>query len=274
MDLQILTTDEVLQIHNALESDFADTHDPISPSGLQSRHLLESAVSRQLTGYRGKLKYPDPESNAATLLYGICCNHPFYNGNKRTALVAMLVHLDKNKLALFDTREKDLYRLMIQVADHTFGMKTDKRSQDEDLRRLSHDEEVGEIAYWIRKRADNLIRGERPITYRELKRILGSFGYSLDNHHGNSIDINRYETKKVRKGLFGHQVIAVPKHIGTISWPGEHREVPIGEIKRVRAMCGLRVENGIDSEAFYNYSAVVDSFVNRYRRILHRLGKV
>ena len=29
--------------------------------------------------------------------FGICCDHPFHNGNTRTALVTMLVHLDNNQ---------------------------------------------------------------------------------------------------------------------------------------------------------------------------------
>jgi len=75
-------------------ADFAGTGDPIAPPGVRSMTLLESAVSRQHTALGGRLKYADPVSSAATLLYGICSDHPFHNGNKRTALVAMLVHLD------------------------------------------------------------------------------------------------------------------------------------------------------------------------------------
>jgi len=57
------------------------------------------SVYRQLTGYEGRYKYPLPLSNAAALVYGLCCDHPFYNGNKRLALVALIVHLDRNGIA-------------------------------------------------------------------------------------------------------------------------------------------------------------------------------
>ena len=47
-------------------------------------HLLESAIARQDAGFAGQLKYPTAVVNAATLGYGLCLNHPFHNGNKRT----------------------------------------------------------------------------------------------------------------------------------------------------------------------------------------------
>lgn len=71
--------------------------------------LLESAVARQFVGFGGELKYPSPIYNAATLTYGITSNHPFHNGNKRAALVAMLCHLDKNSLIVkADVTQEDL----------------------------------------------------------------------------------------------------------------------------------------------------------------------
>src|SRR5204862_7497552 len=48
--LRLLTTDEVLSIHWELVSDFAEQADPISPPGVGSQDLLESAIFRQHTG--------------------------------------------------------------------------------------------------------------------------------------------------------------------------------------------------------------------------------
>jgi death on curing protein len=269
LELKTLNTAEVLQIHEALTSDFSSTGDPISPSGVRSNDLLESAVARQLTGYDRTLKYPRPIDNAATLLYGICCDHPFYNGNKRTALVAMLVHLDKNKLTFCDTSQKELYDFMIEVADHRIIPK--KKKHTEGTERVQCDEEVAAISKWVSLRIRNVRRGEKLITYRELRRILESFGYQLDNPHGNSIDIIRHET--VRKGLIVRREEKVAKRVGNMSWPGEGPEVALKEIKRVREICRLREEDGVDSDSFYNTSIVIDSFVNRYRTTLRRLAK-
>src|SRR5688500_16229099 len=116
-----LSIEDVLQIHDILVRDFAVTGDPISPPGVRSTDLLASAVSRQHTGIAGTMKYADAVGNACTLLYGLCNDHPFYNGNKRTAVVAMLVHLDKNKLTLDGANQADLYALMVGVAAHTIA---------------------------------------------------------------------------------------------------------------------------------------------------------
>ncbi len=129
MSIETLSIEDVLQIHEFLVEDFAESGDPISPPGTRSLDLLASAVFRQDTSIGNTLKYPDPIGNAATLAYGLCNDRPFYNGNKRTALVAMLVHLDKNRLALFETSQQDLYEMILGVADHTLGIRTDPRKQ-------------------------------------------------------------------------------------------------------------------------------------------------
>jgi len=118
--VQTLSYREVLEIHNVLVEDFEKSKDPIEPPGLRDNgELLESAVNRQFVGMENEFKYPKPIINAATLCYGVCCNHSFYNGNKRTALVSLLCHLDKNNLTLKeDVTQKDLYRLMLRIASH------------------------------------------------------------------------------------------------------------------------------------------------------------
>jgi death-on-curing protein len=45
------------------------------------------------------------------------------------------------------------------------------------------------------------------------------------------------------------------------------------DIKALRRLCGLTEADGVDSSAFYDDEAIVDSFVNRYRTVLRRLAK-
>lgn len=142
MDLRTLTATDVITVHETLARDFALTADPISPPGVRSNHLLESAVARQDVSFGNALKYPDPVANAATLAYGICCNHPFHNGNKRTALVSMLVHLDRNKLALYQSNQDELYELMISVADHSVGLTALSERSRKKFARRDPDNEV------------------------------------------------------------------------------------------------------------------------------------
>jgi death-on-curing protein len=271
MDLQTLSLDEVLSIHEALVADFARTPDPIVPPGVRTLALLESAVSRQHTSLGTRLKYPTSISNAATLLYGICCDHPFHNGNKRTAMVAMLVHLDKNKLSLFQTRQADLYSLMMGVATHTVGLRPDPRRPDKAASGRKMDEEVRAIAEWIWKRAESVVRGERAITYRELRAILTRFGYYLEHPDKNSIDIVKHQ--QVTIGLRGRRKRDVPKRIGNIPYPGDGKTASVGILKSVRSICHLTEADGVDSFAFYDQGLIIDSFVNKYRSVLRRLAK-
>ena len=270
MDLQMLSVDEVSQIHEILVEDFFASNDPISPPGVRSHDLLESAVARQWTGLGNILKYPDPVANASTLLFGICCNHPFHNGNKRTALVAMLAHLDKNKVALFDTKQEELYDFMIEVAGHTLGTSKDRRRR-RSKRRRTQDQEVTAISKWLGARAASVSRGEKPISYKDLRKILQSFNLFLSNPRNNSIDIVRIVNK--RAGIMRQKTVQVQKRIGNIPYPGESRLVAMRHIKYIRELCCLREEDGIDSDAFYNYTVIIHSFVNKYRKILSRLAR-
>jgi len=68
------------------------------PTGVRDAGLLESALARphQLANY-GK---PDLADLAASLGYGLARNHPFVDGNKRTAFVAMELMLLLNGITL------------------------------------------------------------------------------------------------------------------------------------------------------------------------------
>jgi death on curing protein len=262
-----LNADEARFVHDTLVRDFAEAADPIFPAGVRSIALLQSAVGRQHTGIGQTLKYPNPIENAATLLFGLCNDHPFHNGNKRTALVCALVHLDKNKLSIFGTSQSELYDFMLSVASHSIVRQPRRRSR---RRKPTADEEVVAITKWLTSRVAPIKRGERHITYRELRRILEDFGFVLENLHDNAIDIVKYIS--VKKGLLRREVTERHRFC-RIGWPGENREIGIGAIKKVRKACGLCEEDGVDSEAFYNQYAIVDSFVNRYRTVLRRLAR-
>ncbi len=53
---------------------------------------------------------------AAAYLYGICRNHPFVDGNKRTALSAALTFLDTNQIEVH-AGQNELVDLVISVAE-------------------------------------------------------------------------------------------------------------------------------------------------------------
>jgi len=279
LEPQPLSAEEVLRIHEILVADFAAAHDPISPPGVRSLALLESAVSRQHTGYGGRLKYPDPIDNAATLLFGICNDHPFHNGNKRTALVSMLVHLDKNKLVLKDTRQKDLFDLLLAVASHELSSgrrgardRRSRRNPASRRKRQDADEEVAAISAWLKSRAVKPVRGERQVTFRQLRRILGRFNFELaPGSKGNALDVVKVEEKQA--GLVRKRRKIIRTRVCTIGYRDEGTFVSLKDLKHLRRMCRLTEADGVDSSAFYDDDAIIDSFINRYRTVLRRLAK-
>lgn len=77
--------------------------------------LLESALARprNLLAY-GKKK-PSLARLAAAYAFGILKNHPFADGNKRTALVIAFSFLEVNGIEM-QAREEDAYRVFMDVA--------------------------------------------------------------------------------------------------------------------------------------------------------------
>ena len=87
-------------------------------SGIRDRGLLQSALARP----QNLVAYGDPDAAdlAAAYAYGIARNHPFVDGNKRTAAVAGLLFLWLNGT---ETRigEADLVVTMLALAAGELG---------------------------------------------------------------------------------------------------------------------------------------------------------
>lgn len=267
--LGTLSVEEVLFIHQRLCEDFAAGEDPIDPPGVRSESLLESAVSRQATGYGDLLKYHEPVVNASTLMYGVCNDHPFHNGNKRTALVSMLAHLDRNRLYLANTKQRELFRLMIAVADHSLVQQSVKvgRETVSVPRRGTPDEEVMAIAAWLRPRVEPVRRGEENVTYRQLRQILQSFGFTLHATGSGKVAICRIEP---RGPLFFKS--KKPKTKMAIEWPGDGRPVSVRDLKHIRQTLRLCEADGVTRDAFYSKGVRIDRFINDYRKVLRQLA--
>ena len=85
-----LTVEIVREIHAEAIAAFGGSH------GLRDQALLESAVAAPQASFGGRSPYQDLAEVAAAYLFYLCRNHPFLDGNKRTALGACLVFLRLN----------------------------------------------------------------------------------------------------------------------------------------------------------------------------------
>ena len=112
--LRYLDVDAVLTIH----AEVLAAHGGLP--GLRDRGLLESAVAAPRASFGGKLLIEEAVEVAAAYLFYLCRNHPFADGNKRTALAAALVFLEANeKLPDPDIPERfidDWEALVLEVA--------------------------------------------------------------------------------------------------------------------------------------------------------------
>lgn len=64
------------------------------PAGVRDQGMLESALGRPQ--HRALYGAPDAAELAASYAFGVARNHPFIDGNKRTAFVALEVFLELN----------------------------------------------------------------------------------------------------------------------------------------------------------------------------------
>ena len=103
------TLQDIYELHAQLESAFV-----LSP-GVRDENLLASAVNTPFQTFMGNDLYPSLYDKAAQLCYGIANNHPFMDGNKRTALHSMYVYLIINGFDIMATQQ-DVENMIIDVA--------------------------------------------------------------------------------------------------------------------------------------------------------------
>ena len=105
----MITLEEVESIHEILIDKFGGSN------GIRDRGILESAINRPFQTFDQNELYPLPVDKAAAIVESIISNHPFVDGNKRTAYVLMRLILRENKLDIYaDQAEK--YEFVLSAA--------------------------------------------------------------------------------------------------------------------------------------------------------------
>ena len=259
-ELRWLKPEEINSIHDALVDDYAGTRDPIEPPGRRDDHLLESAVFRPQTSLSGTLKYPTVETSAAALLCALIHDHPFHNGNKRTALVSTLVFLDENGMVLRCDNE-ELFQFVMLVAKHRLHNKPG---------RYSSDHEAYAAAQQITKWSCVVRKSERSITFRKLHRRLREYNCTVDVQGNGKARICRTKRKRARNYFFPSEPL-----VSVVPYKSEGAEVPPYIVKKIRKDLGLTHEEGYDEDNFYSKKPFrIDPFIAKYRKTLNRLSKL
>ena len=86
--------------------------------GVRDFGLLESALAQPEASFAGEWLHRGLDDMAAAYAYHLCQNHPFIDGNKRTALACALVFLELNGLRVCDP-EGLLKGAMLSIASGT-----------------------------------------------------------------------------------------------------------------------------------------------------------
>jgi len=120
--VKYITPQQVLAIHDQMIKRFGGS------AGVRDLGLVESAVARPQATFDGQDLYESIFDKAAALLQSLLKNHPFVDGNKRTALTSAGMFLKINGYNLVNAHEEEV----------SFGVEVDNKH-------LS----VEEIASWL-----------------------------------------------------------------------------------------------------------------------------
>lgn len=106
---KFLDPETVLRLHDRQIERFGGM------TGVRNRGLMESALAQPQATFGGELLHPTLADQAAAYLYHLAKNHPFIDGNKRTAFAVMDTFLRLNGARLGLPPEQ-AYELTMQVA--------------------------------------------------------------------------------------------------------------------------------------------------------------
>lgn len=122
--MKYLTPQQVLLVHSRAIKRFGGSR------RIRDIGLIESAVARPRASFGGKDLYKNIFDKSAALLQSLLKNHPFVDGNKRTALSSAGIFLKINGYKLINTHEQEI----------AFAVKVDNQNLT-----------LGQISSWLKK---------------------------------------------------------------------------------------------------------------------------
>ncbi|MGF9822581.1 type II toxin-antitoxin system death-on-curing family toxin [Brevibacillus agri] len=126
-NVRYLSVEELLTIHlMVMDGYFVDYEDHVTEEtpGIKDVNAFLSALNLPRQTYDGKDLYPTILEKAAALMRSLIKNHPFQNGNKRTAVLATLLFLEINFYSVTATQTQ-LFRLAMSIV-HSSKPKIDR----------------------------------------------------------------------------------------------------------------------------------------------------
>ena len=109
-----------------LDEKFSENEDEDKLRGIKDINLLKSAIEEPKQTFDKKDLYNGILEKASCYLRSIAMDHAFYNGNKRTALLATIMFLEENGYEVIASNEK-MYKLTEQVVTRQFKILSIKK---------------------------------------------------------------------------------------------------------------------------------------------------
>jgi death-on-curing protein len=262
----MVSVSDVLRAHYLLCDYFIRAGEQIALAGPRNKDLLASAVARQVVSWEGKYKWTEWNFLIATTFYGLVKNHPFHDGNKRTALLIALYQIFKAG-RVPDTDQAEFETLVVRTAANELDEYKGYAQVDRHYAEV--DARVVWLAGFFRRKTRKEDSRFYSVTFNQLQSILKFFGFDLANPSDNYIDIVRVETQSY--GFMKRKTRSVTTKLGQIGFPGWTSEVGQGAIKTVRKVTGLTPQNGYDSQVFYKGADPLSTLIDRYSGPLKRL---
>lgn len=105
MKTRYLTEQEIINVHAMVAED----------ASVRDRNALGSAVNKPQSGFMGEEVYMSLDEKAAALLVGVLMNHPFTDGNKRSAWLSTMVFYRINGAAFPRVEDLNVVDFIIKV---------------------------------------------------------------------------------------------------------------------------------------------------------------
>lgn len=268
-DLGISVAD-ILRAHYLITDHFCKDAEPVWLTGPRGTNMLESAFGRQDVSFGGEHKWNSLYEIAATLFFGLVKDHPFHDGNKRTALLSALYQMHINGYTP-SAPQKEFERITVATAASDFSAYPRYRKLEKKRKaNTSRSDIVVEfLAGFFRRSMRPIDKRYYTITFRDLDKILRGFGFSMEDPKHNHIDIVKYEKKK---HMFSRKFNEKKVRVCQIGFPNWSSQVGKGAIRTVRSSTGLTPENGYDSQVFYKDLDPMTSLIEIYQGPLLRLA--
>lgn len=259
--------DDVLKAHYLICDYFESITGVASVYGVRDMVLLGSAIGRQETVFCGVSKWKTDFEKMASLFFGLVKNHPFHDGNKRTALLCLLYHLHKNKRVPRENAKQELWeQLTIAVAasdESLYPNFAEYRLKSQNV----PDAWVLFIADFLKKKTRQIDKEYKSMTYFEFESSIKRFGFYFHNPVKNFVDIMSKNPPKIL-GLIPR---SKPYRVCQIAFPGYKRQIDAKTQKEILKKLHLTPEKGYDRQVFLNLTEPLYKIIQDYEGPLSRL---